>query len=1006
MLIRIIIFFISAFLLAIATLQTPWVQEKVARQIEKRLAAAGIHLSIGTLEGNLPLHCKLSHVTLHFPDQTRLQIEELRLRLGLESLWNQGWHFPHIEALGIHGKQLPSFNLSMSAKQVGPTWTFAHMDAKRKDESELSGALSLNANGTIEKGTLYLHCVELPKQLALIPEEIRGKISGRVAFAQNEVSIDCLLDGLEYAHTFALPSLHLISKNIAKKANGWEIDLQLLSHQAEQPISATLRGECGWHPHYLNLSEIKLDLLGAQCEGNLKIGEDKSFGGSLYLQIPELQILRSLLPEFDLSGKVEGKIHFAPTRGGGLAEAYLTLEEFGWFTTQVGHAEMALTFLKNGSTYEGKSTVAFEELSSPVGSLEHFFLATTFNEKQGEFELDTHGHSYGPFQLESHGHFLVNSAEIHATIDQLKGRMLGKAFQTHEPLIFDLAADRVRLTGNELHFGEGRLSSHFDLTPSSAVVKMRGEKLPLDLLQYLGFKPKLEGALSLDTSLICLENHVEGYLKSFLENDAHLTSRESLVPVKGWLMAQFHRETVQIQSELRAFSDQYASFSATLPVNYLPEKRQLIIKNDLPLYANLNIEGDCGEIGSLFHPLGPHVSGRLSCHLLFSKTLSDLYCSGPIELHCGSYINDMIGLTLREIELIGSAQQRSLFISSLHAKDEENGHVEASGILHLERLLFPHYTFEVRLEEFQAVSSDFVRGTFSGPLLLKGDKTSASLQGDLFAHEIDFKIPEQMPSVLPDLDITYVNFPQKNHPVRDLQRTYPLYLDLDVTVNERFFVTLKGLSSEWKGKLHMKGTPLEPLPSGQLSLVKGEYLFAGKLFTLNQGEIGLSARAGSHSAIHLSGSCELPNMVATAILRGPLTSPSLSFQSTPPMATSDLLARILFDQNPDEISPIQGLQLAQTLLNLSGSSTVNPFEKIRNLLRIDRLNIAASKQDPTKLAVEVGKYIAKGVLLSFAQNGERSEISMQAGLAPGFVLQAEVGQEQHGKISLKWHYDY
>ena len=144
----------------------------------------------------------------------------------------------------------------------------------------------------------------------------------------------------------------------------------------------------------------------------------------------------------------------------------------------------------------------------------------------------------------------------------------------------------------------------------------------------------------------------------------------------------------------------------------------------------------------------------------------------------------------------------------------------------------------------------------------------------------------------------------------------------------------------------------------------------------------------------------------SALLRGPLSGPKLTFQSSPQLPVSSLLAQILFNKDFSEVSAVQALQVAQTVLSLSGGSAPDILERVRKTLGMDRLTLITSENDPGKISLQIGKYLMRGVLLTVSQGAESRKASVEVELKKGIHLQAEVNEDQQGKFSLKWHHHY
>ena len=236
---------------------------------------------------------------------------------------------------------------------------------------------------------------------------------------------------------------------------------------------------------------------------------------------------------------------------------------------------------------------------------------------------------------------------------------------------------------------------------------------------------------------------------------------------------------------------------------------------------------------------------------------------------------------------------------------------------------------------------------------------------------------------------------------------FPLYLDVNLDAKDNVFFEGRGLDSQWQGNLHVTGTHVDVHASGRLLLIKGEYLFAGTAFSLTEGEIIFNDKSSPGSYISINGNCALSDVDVIATLHGPLSAPTLTLQSLPQMPISSLLAHLLFNKDITEISAVQALQLAQAILSLSKSQAPDIMEKIRKTLGIDRLNIVSTaKNDRETISLQIGKYLMRGVLLTLSQGSENRNVSLEVQLRRGFMLQAQIGENERGKFSFKWHHHY
>jgi len=137
-----------------------------------------------------------------------------------------------------------------------------------------------------------------------------------------------------------------------------------------------------------------------------------------------------------------------------------------------------------------------------------------------------------------------------------------------------------------------------------------------------------------------------------------------------------------------------------------------------------------------------------------------------------------------------------------------------------------------------------------------------------------------------------------------------------------------------------------------------------------------------------------------------LTAPQLTFQSNPHLSTSSILARLLFNKDIRDISHPEALQLANTLMSLSGGAGPDVLETIRKSIGVDRLTIASTQGGSDQIAVQIGKYLTKGVLITLSQSATSSQVIVEVELSKNFIFQAETQEEEEGKFSLKWRKSY
>ena len=280
-------------------------------------------------------------------------------------------------------------------------------------------------------------------------------------------------------------------------------------------------------------------------------------------------------------------------------------------------------------------------------------------------------------------------------------------------------------------------------------------------------------------------------------------------------------------------------------------------------------------------------------------------------------------------------------------------------------------------------------------------------------EKAQISIPERLPKPILELPVKIINI--ENSPTSDIiiynpKIFYDLNLDLNVNAKENVYVNGRGLDSEWEGAFELKGDAFNPFIYGKLELIKGAFLFAGREFVLNKGEVSFLGKNSDENLpnIFIEAKTNQQGTTIIATLKGPINKPSLIFTSNPPLPESAVMSLLLFGQDVSDLSNTQVTQLTRAMAAFSTNSSV--LESTRKVIGIDRLAIVPSSSDKQdKMSLQVGKYITKGVLVSLSQGTEQgtSNVIIELDLHHGFIFQAETQQQrEQAKFTLKWNYNY
>ncbi|MFO6465896.1 translocation/assembly module TamB domain-containing protein [Jannaschia sp. KMU-145] len=231
----------------------------------------------------------------------------------------------------------------------------------------------------------------------------------------------------------------------------------------------------------------------------------------------------------------------------------------------------------------------------------------------------------------------------------------------------------------------------------------------------------------------------------------------------------------------------------------------------------------------------------------------------------------------------------------------------------------------------------------------------------------------------------------------------PVRLDLVISAPGRIFVRGRGLDAELGGQLQLRGTANAPITTGGFELVRGRLDVLQQRFELDEGAITFQGDLVPN--IRLVAVTETDTITASIIVEGPADNISVRFESTPDVPQEEILAQIFFGRDLSQLSPLQALQLANSVAVLAGRSQGGLLDRLRGDAGLDDLDITAD--DEGNVALRAGKYLSDNVYtdVQIDQNGEAS-ISLNLDLTPNLTVRGAAGATGDTSLGVFFEKDY
>jgi translocation and assembly module TamB len=152
--------------------------------------------------------------------------------------------------------------------------------------------------------------------------------------------------------------------------------------------------------------------------------------------------------------------------------------------------------------------------------------------------------------------------------------------------------------------------------------------------------------------------------------------------------------------------------------------------------------------------------------------------------------------------------------------------------------------------------------------------------------------------------------------------------------------------------------------------VRGDYSFAGTRFELTRGVIRFDENVPIDPRLDIVAESEAEGIDVSVMVQGSALTPEISFSSTPALPEEEILARLLFGGSITELSATDVLQLGSALASLRGGGGMDPINRLRSAIGLDRLRIVSA--DPAlgrATSIALGKNIGRRFYIEIITDG-------------------------------------
>jgi translocation and assembly module TamB len=731
--------------------------------------------------------------------------------------------------------------------------------------------------------------------------------------------------------------------------------------------------------------------------------------------------MRALRPWFALagvSGNAAGTVRLGLSEKGGKQAAALVTRLRDISLTQPDQTVVSVASLvldaKSSDLLEkqtGTVTLRVKDVKAPEGSIARAEVKAAGTPARVDVDASATGAWHGDLSMTLRGQVERTPGRVRSHLTRLTGTALGRPVKLNKPLVVDLGEKGIKVDTLDLGFGEGRITASANAGSDRLTAAASLRAFPLGVLRPF-LDTDIAGSLDGDVKIGGPLAKLSGTGK-MTGNGIRLASAPKEQTLTVTATADWKDNRAAVDGTISASKSLQAAVRANVPLRFDPATKAL----DLPAAEKISGEavwrGDIAEVWP-YLPLDMHrLAGDSSVDIRLAGTVGTPQVDGKVTLAKGRYENLLSGTVLGDLTIDVVLAGDRVKIEQFSATDGGKGSLEITGGATVDpKQAFP---FDVRttLNDFTLVRRDDVIAAASADITLSGTAEKSKVAGTVTTTGVEIQLIDQLPPTVVELDVTEINGPASTRVVSaDRRATGPTpHVDLDVLVQmpRRVFVRGRGLDSEWGGTIKVSGTAAEPKADGKLKLVRGQVSVVGKTFKLDSGTVTLPPGDEISPEIDVVAIHSGVNLETTVQIAGPVANPEITFSSVPDLPQDEIIAKMLFNKSAAGLSPIEAVQLAAALAELTGGGGGGVTDFARKTLGVDVLRVDSDDtESDASPALNVGKYVTDGVYVGVKQGitPESSSVSVEVEITPNISVDSNVRQNGASETGVKFKLDY
>lgn len=648
------------------------------------------------------------------------------------------------------------------------------------------------------------------------------------------------------------------------------------------------------------------------------------------------------------------------------------------------------------------------------------------------FRAEAAGAGRDPLGLDLAGTFAQENGQSQnplrrIRLDRLQGRYAGEAFRLTQPANIALGDRRYEVRGLQLVSGNARLFADLGLTGDRLSGELRLDQVPMALARLADPALRLDGTLNAQATLGGTVARPRAEATVRVANlKAQQTAQAGVPGIDATVNAQWREERVTVTGNAATRNGSgRINLTAAAPLVMNAQTLAVSVPERGRIEAGLNGTVDASIANDLLAATGDRARGTLRLDVNVAGTVAEPRLGGTVTFANGRYENRASGAIISDINarIVGNGDVFS--IESFTGKTLNGGVVGARGVIRPGATNGQQLDLQIQADNARLVQNDLATATIGASLTLTGSFINPRLAGPVRIQRAEVQIPNQVPPNVVDLKVVEVGGRSgtvkvngkvvgkgNGQPANGQAAPEPAFamaLDLTVTAQNQIFVRGRGLESEFSAQLAVAGTTSQPLVTGRLTMLKGQFDLLGKTFLFKRGIIEFDGGPEIDPRLDLVAEITANNVTAQIVIGGTARQPKLDLTSSQGLPQDEVLSSILFGKSVANLSAGEALQLAQSAATLAGfgGSGGGLLSTVRRSLGVDRLEFIAGENGKGG-AVEAGRYISDRVYVGVEQGigANQSRATVEVDITKNIKAEAYFGADAETRVGVKWERDY